>query len=312
MGRLLSKQFIATHQQIGRFDVVDNHGVLQKQGGNVASCFCTADGRVIHLVLGPVAADVLLDEAQWALDAAKHVTADAQASARSIAELHQEARNHPSSRGRGQNNRVHDFLANHPLERWDSISGEIFTKLLNEKIEPIGTQVSDIAAAFESAKERALPILWILDDAKASGQSLEHWKRQVAEDSETFGALAETYAVIALPFDEAPALSSKLKLRPFAAPDRGRPLFVVTRSNGKQLTAVTTWNKPSELSAAMLKGLIQEAKERPRSTDQLKSLANKLRALDPKLPREIKALPTPRPTRQKKESSTRSSTLGKK
>ena len=39
-----------------------------KRGGNVVSCFCTAQGRVIHAVAGPVSKSRLLEEAQWAVD----------------------------------------------------------------------------------------------------------------------------------------------------------------------------------------------------------------------------------------------------
>ena len=40
----------------------------RKAGGNVASCFCTPDGRVIHAVGGPVSKSRLLEEARWAVD----------------------------------------------------------------------------------------------------------------------------------------------------------------------------------------------------------------------------------------------------
>lgn len=40
----------------------------QKQGGNVASYFCTADGTVIHAVAGPVKADAYLRELRWTVE----------------------------------------------------------------------------------------------------------------------------------------------------------------------------------------------------------------------------------------------------
>ena len=43
----------------------------QKQGGNVASYFCTPDGRVLDVVAGPVDAKALLSEARWAVEARK-------------------------------------------------------------------------------------------------------------------------------------------------------------------------------------------------------------------------------------------------
>jgi hypothetical protein len=49
---------------VGTFKIVN--GV--KQGGNVATYFCTADGRVVQAVAGPVDATTLLREAKWALE----------------------------------------------------------------------------------------------------------------------------------------------------------------------------------------------------------------------------------------------------
>ncbi len=43
-------------------------GKIQKNGGNVASYFCTPDARVIHAVGKPVSANRLLTEARWAVD----------------------------------------------------------------------------------------------------------------------------------------------------------------------------------------------------------------------------------------------------
>ena len=60
---------MAAHQQVGDFEVTNVDGRLTKNGGNVASYFCTPSGQVLHAVVGPVKADELLAEAQWVLDA---------------------------------------------------------------------------------------------------------------------------------------------------------------------------------------------------------------------------------------------------
>ena len=44
------------------------NGKLQKNGGNVASYFCTPDARVIHVTAKPISADQLLQEATWAVE----------------------------------------------------------------------------------------------------------------------------------------------------------------------------------------------------------------------------------------------------
>jgi hypothetical protein len=55
---------VASFQKVGTFRKVGQ----QKQGGNVASYFCTPDGEVLHVVPGPVDAATLLREARWAVD----------------------------------------------------------------------------------------------------------------------------------------------------------------------------------------------------------------------------------------------------
>ena len=54
-------------QKVGTFRIVNG----QKQGGNVASYFCAQDGRVLHVVAGPVNAQTLLREARWVVDNVK-------------------------------------------------------------------------------------------------------------------------------------------------------------------------------------------------------------------------------------------------
>ena len=78
--------------------------------------------------------------------------------------------------------------------------------------------------------------------------------------------------VVALPLKELAALSGQMHIPPYAAPDDGSPLFVIARSNGHQLDAVTTWDKPDALAYALALGLVQEAKEHDRSPDQLQTL----------------------------------------
>ena len=48
----------------------------QKQGGNVASYFCAPDGRVLHVVAGPVNAATMLREAKWVVETAKAAIKD--------------------------------------------------------------------------------------------------------------------------------------------------------------------------------------------------------------------------------------------
>ena len=64
VGQYLNRHFVSAFQKVATFQI--NGG--QKQGGNVASYFCTPTGLVLHAVAGPVDADTFLREARWAND----------------------------------------------------------------------------------------------------------------------------------------------------------------------------------------------------------------------------------------------------
>jgi hypothetical protein len=64
VGKYLNEYFVSSFQKVATFKIVGN----QKQGGNVASYFCAPDGRVLHVVAGPVDAATLLREAKWVVE----------------------------------------------------------------------------------------------------------------------------------------------------------------------------------------------------------------------------------------------------
>jgi hypothetical protein len=63
----VADHFESTYQKVGTFRVVNG----QKQGGNVATYFCLADGTVVHAVAGVVTPKQFLQEARWAVDIRK-------------------------------------------------------------------------------------------------------------------------------------------------------------------------------------------------------------------------------------------------
>jgi hypothetical protein len=116
----MNAKFVAAHQQAGDFDKEGN----KKNGGNVASYFCTPDGRVINAVLGPVGADDLVREAQWAINVYA-------AGKSSDVELRQAlADAHRTAQGRGQQARqIHQLLASRPLPGLDQVYRGVFALL---------------------------------------------------------------------------------------------------------------------------------------------------------------------------------------
>jgi hypothetical protein len=67
VGKYFEEEFCCAFQKVGTFRIVGKN----KQGGNVASYFCAPDGRVLHVVAGPVDAATLLREAKWVVDTAR-------------------------------------------------------------------------------------------------------------------------------------------------------------------------------------------------------------------------------------------------
>jgi hypothetical protein len=71
VGKFLNEYFVSSFQKVGTFRIVNG----QKQGGNVASYFCAPDGRVLHVVAGPVDAATMLREAKWVVESTKKAMA---------------------------------------------------------------------------------------------------------------------------------------------------------------------------------------------------------------------------------------------
>lgn len=83
VGRFLNENFVSAFQKVGTFRIVGQ----QKQGGNVASYFCAPDGRVLHVVAGPVDAGTLLKEATWVVDTVKRALKETENSDKSFKTL---------------------------------------------------------------------------------------------------------------------------------------------------------------------------------------------------------------------------------
>jgi hypothetical protein len=67
VGKYIDKYFCCSFQKVATFRIVGK----QKQGGNVATYFCAPDGRVLHVIAGPVDANTMLREARWVVETAK-------------------------------------------------------------------------------------------------------------------------------------------------------------------------------------------------------------------------------------------------
>lgn len=281
---------------MGSFEVIDEHGKLQRNGGNVASYFCTPQGRVIDAVTGPVPGEELLDEAQWAVAAFNEAKTGAVGDiSANLARAHRQAS--PQGQGRARTSQhaaIHQLLAGNPLPPLSAVYQPIFERILGQKINLPGDGLEQVSEAVADATTRKLPILFVLHKENGNAAAVSQWNNVLAQHERIKGdplaKLAESYVVIALPLNALPAASQRLGIRPFAAPDNSSPLFVVTRPNGRQLTAVTTWNKMDDLARGLALGLVQEAKEQPRTGEQLSQLLKLVGPVDARLAGDVRKL----------------------
>lgn len=83
VGRYLMQHYTASFQKVATFRIVG----AQKQGGNVASYFCAPDGRVLHVVAGPVDGATMLREARWVVENVREAVAESKRSGKSFKAL---------------------------------------------------------------------------------------------------------------------------------------------------------------------------------------------------------------------------------
>jgi hypothetical protein len=123
-----------------------------KKGGNVATYFCTAEGRVLHAIAGPVDAPTLLADAKWVLathakakEAGKEGEADYVKVVRQAHAdwLEQDAKQpqEPAALARRPDPRrpspaaaVHRLLASHALDTIEQVYGKVWEDILKEKV----------------------------------------------------------------------------------------------------------------------------------------------------------------------------------
>jgi hypothetical protein len=147
VGTYLNRYFVSSFQKIGTFKVVNG----QKQGGNVASYFCTADGRILDAVAGPVNAAALLREARWVVETSKLAALNCGSSEARLHDFWQKAHadrlrqdngvdlaaaadpQHPRPTLNAQG-KVHLLLATAPLVPIERAYRLVFERILGERV----------------------------------------------------------------------------------------------------------------------------------------------------------------------------------
>lgn len=140
---------------IQALEIVDS----RKEGGNVVSYFCTTDGRVIHMLTGPVQAPTLLREATWAVqayDAALETARDdPERLAIAMRDAHQLRLSETSAADEYISDQrlesiatrtAHEFLAKRQLPLLNDIQREVFEKLAKETFHADGGECAAVSS----------------------------------------------------------------------------------------------------------------------------------------------------------------------
>ena len=309
---------MAAHQQVGDFTATNVNGTIVKQGGNVASYFCTPEGRVIHAVIGPVGADELLKEANWALaawDKAKELRGlklqERQMSLAHQGELPNSLRAQqptpnlsslnipiPAAAWGGlarlvgtQPQKVHQLLVEHPLAPLEEVYVEIFERILGERVSKSAPNVELAEQGLQHAENESRPMLFILHQDQDNARFAEQWLafvRSQERANPTLLTLLRKCVVIVLPHKELPALSSRLKQEPYSVPTLGTPLFIITNPKGKQLDSLAGYQSVNQLHLPLAKAIVAEIKlAPPQDLRKLKETAAFMKRIDPALAAEL-------------------------
>jgi hypothetical protein len=213
---------------------------VQKNGGNVAGYFCTPEGFVLNAVVGPVSAQKLLFEAQWAVRVADQLHGGKQAW-RQDAQLVAAA--HEAQAG----DRVHALLAAMPLEPLPKVQAAVFTGLGNEKITENRYDVLSAAAGLEKANKDGLPIVFVFyaGSNAANNAALDKLAQPPARGA------ARSCVVVSLPINQLAALSTLTHLPAYELAERTMPTMVLADSQGRELTPIRRDVPPGELASLL-------------------------------------------------------------
>lgn len=310
---------MAAHQQVGAFVATKVNGAIIKQGGNVASYFCTPEGRVIHAVIGPVGADELLKEANWALAAWKEAKESDDLDDRqmeiSLAHRHElpsmpEPSQPATKYGRHnavvhaawgndtnlvgtQPQKVHQLLSEKPLAPLADVYVEVFERILGERVSS-APNVELAEQGLQHAENENLPMLFILHQDNNNANFAQQWLAFVnarQRNNPTLHTLLRQCVIIVLPQKELPALSGRLKQEPYSVPSHGYPLFVITDSRGKQLDSFAGYEAVDQLKMPLAHAFVAEFKlVPPRNLTRLLGIYSLIKRIDPKLGAELQSV----------------------
>jgi hypothetical protein len=186
VGDYLNRHFVSSFQKVGTFKIVGD----QKQGGNVASYFCTPSGNVLEAIAGPVDAATLLREAKWVVETRKMAMLEAHGDMTRYKQFFRRAHaeqlpaepglagvnwplvplyrpsepalaglldGNPAAQQLDQQGKIHLLLALYPLVPLDQVYKVVYEKVLNETIStrPVNDGSASLSASAPPSTQHA-------------------------------------------------------------------------------------------------------------------------------------------------------------
>lgn len=193
-----------------------------------------------------------------------------------IATVHQQASLSPES---NQDRKIHELFAFNPLPRLQDVYQEIFEKILGQRVSKAGPRLAQASVKIDLAKKTGRPILFVMHEHGWAMPNLTSVTSQLLNE----------FVVIAMPLKEAPALSQLTGQPPYEGDRSARPLFVVARSDCRQIRSVAGWSH-DQLNSALADGWAEALQRKPPSIRTLVRAQRLLRKADPAAANRVREL----------------------
>jgi len=179
VGKFINENCVSSFQKVATFKIVGN----QKQGGNVAAYFCAPDGRVLHVVAGPVDAATMLRESKWIVATAEKAIKDSKGDGAAFKASMRKAH---AERLRTEHGLVVEPVTYDPVVEQDPKSALTYTDPSGRPLAPTlppppldGPDVSlpDVTLKAKQAEAKAMPGAREVLDRKGRGWQLNNQGR---------------------------------------------------------------------------------------------------------------------------------------
>ena len=327
---------------MGAFTVHSFNGKLVKNGGNVVSYFLTPSGHVLHLTLGPVPPEELLQDAMWAKAVYKraktlphtqrakyfqqaHLLAGADENATpckmllpganpmiSEAEYWKHVHDRVTKRTRSSNAlKAHRFLGQGEPQPLSLLYKHVFERFLGQKISPIPQQLHRVQHHLVAAANQNRPALFVLNSPNAPNRTRNPIFALQSR-------LIDEFQVLHVKANEMPALSQITNLPPFEGTS-SQPMLVMKIHEGK-LECIRIINGPmtaetprtahslmpgASTNIALAQALAEFYKQSPPQTVDLLRIHRLLKKVDKASAKELEEVGTASREREAKERRSR-------